>query len=83
MIRSLSKCDKIYYSILGILDFMSQAATSLTSGLNTYATNALQCLDQGPQILYTPLDFELPKPVSTTTVSSNIETEKVVSGITY
>ena len=57
---------------LGILDWVAEAIENGLSPLNTFATNALQCLDQGPRIIYTPLDFErtITKAVERTTTQA-------------
>ena len=50
-------------------------------GVNTIATNVLQCLEQGPRIVYTELDldFKTSKPtIPTTTVRA---TERTISGM--
>ena len=54
---------------LGILDWIAETISYVLSPVNTFATNVLQCLNRGPRIIYTPLDFErkVTKPVETTT----------------
>ena len=56
----------------------------LTNGASTFATNFFQCLEKGPRIVYTPLDFELP-PLPKTTKTTTTEqpaAAAIVSGKT-
>ena len=57
------------YFNLGLLDWIAEIISNVLSPVNTFATNVLQCLDRGPRIIYTPLDFELKttNPVERTT----------------
>lgn len=68
----------MYQTISGMLNSIAQAvsgiASSGLSGLNTFATNALQCLDNGPRILYEPLDFEYLNNIPTTTEAAVVRT---------
>ena len=67
-----------FHVISGLFDLISNLLNGLTSGLSTFGTNFMQCLDGGPRIVYSPLDLELPpalRPSSTTTT-----TEKPLSG---
>ena len=47
--------------LIGILDWVSDV---LAPSMNTIGTNIMQCLNEGPRIVQTPLDLELntPKP---------------------
>ena len=61
----------------GFFDWLSDILSNVLSPtLNTYGTNFLQCLDQGPRILYTPLDLELntPKPGIARVVETTTQT---------
>ena len=66
---------------LGILDWISGAISNVVApGVNTIATNVLQCLEQGPRIVYDELDldYKTPKPaIPTTTIRA---TERTISG---
>ena len=66
----------------GIFDWLSNILSNVLSPiLSTFGTNFLQCLDQGPRILYTPLDLELntPKPgIARTTEPTT--TQRVIEG---
>ena len=67
-----------YITITGIVDWIADLLSNVVSPtVNTFATNALQCLDRGPRILYTPLDLELntPKPgIARTTEPTTVRT---------
>ena len=58
--------------ILGVFGVISALVDSFTNGASTFATNFIQCLEKGPRIVYTPLDFELP-PLPTTTTTPTTE----------
>ena len=68
--------------ISGIFDWLSNILSNVLSPiLSTFGTNFLQCLDQGPRILYTPLDLELntPKPgIARTTEPTT--TQRIIEG---
>ena len=53
---------------------VSDMASSGLSGLNTFATNVFQCLENGPQILQEPLDFEYLNKIPTTTEAAIVRT---------
>ena len=56
---------------------VSEAISSMYSGINTAATNFMQCIDKGPRIVYTPLDMELPTTTGRTTTTT---TQRPISG---
>ena len=61
----------------GIFDWLSNILSNVLSPiLSTFGTTFLQCLDQGPRILYTPLDLELntPKPGIARVVETTTQT---------
>ena len=66
-----------------LLDTISEAIANVLSPVNTIATNVMQCLDQGPRIIYNELDLETKtqKPVERTTPppTENLETLQRVS----
>ena len=68
----------MYQTISGIVNSIASAVSDITSsslaGLNTFATNVLQCLDNGPRILYEPLDFEYLSNIPTTTEAAIVRT---------
>ena len=57
---------------------VTEAVSALSSGINTMATNFMQCIDKGPRIVYTPLDMENP---TTTQRTSTTTTERPISGM--
>ena len=62
--------------IIGVFDWLAGIVSGfLSPAMNTIGTNILQCLDEGPRIIQTPLDLELntPKPgiVRSTTETIN------------
>ena len=68
-------------TITGILDWISDILSNIISPtLNTFATNALQCLDRGPRLVYTPLDLELNTPKPGVVRTTEPATERTISG---
>ena len=75
----------VFQLIIGVFDWLAGIVSDfLSPAMNTIGTNVLQCLDEGPRIIKTPLDLELntPKPGIVRTTTETIESAaKTVSGI--
>ena len=64
----------IYFQLFaGFLNVVSEATSNILSPLNTFATNFLQCWEEGHAFIYSPLDFE-----RKTTIPVERTTEAVV-----
>ena len=72
--------------IIGVFDWLAGIVSDfLSPAMNTIGTNILQCLDEGPRIIQTPLDLELntPKPGIVRSTTETIESfARTVSGYT-
>ena len=76
----------VFQLIIGVFDWLAGIVSDfLSPAMNTIGTNILQCLDEGPRIIQTPLDLELntPKPGIVRSTTETIEpVARTVSGIT-
>ena len=64
----------------GILDWISGAISNgVGPGVNTFATNFFQCLEQGPRFVYNDLDLEHKQPENITTTTEPA-TPRIISG---
>ena len=77
IINNIDKNLLFLLILSGIFDWLADILSNfLSPTLDTFGTNFLQCLDQGPRILYTPLDLELntPKPGIARVVETTTQT---------